>query len=77
MMPGSELRCIPGRAIYRARQGRFPRGPFRAIYTHSDIYKGLVANPCFKDVNVRDFGVLEGPPRITRGAAEAPLRTAN
>jgi len=76
-MPGSELRCIPGRAIYRARQGRFSRGPFRARYTQSDIYMGLVATPYFKDVTVRDFAFLEGPLRITRGTAEAPLRPAN
>jgi hypothetical protein len=47
-------------------------------YKQSDIYKGMLANPYFKDVSVRDFAVLEGPTRITRGvAAEAALRTAN
>jgi heme-degrading monooxygenase HmoA len=47
-------------------------------YKHSDIYKGMMANPYFKDISVKDFAVLEGPTRITRGAtAEAALRTAN
>ncbi len=47
-------------------------------YKHGDIYKGMIANPYFKDITVKDFAVLEGPTRITRGvAAEAALRTAN
>lgn len=46
-------------------------------YTKTDIYKGMAANPYFKDITVRDFAVLEGPTRITRGPAEAPLGTAS
>ncbi len=42
-------------------------------YKESDIYKGLVANPYFKDFSVRDFAVLEGPTRITYGMAEATV----
>jgi hypothetical protein len=36
-------------------------------YKETDIYKGLMANPHFENVQVRDFAVLEGPTRITRG----------
>jgi hypothetical protein len=47
-------------------------------YKHGDIYKGMMANPYFKDVSVKDFAVLEGPTKITRRAAvKAALRTAN
>ncbi len=42
-------------------------------YKETDVYKGLVANPYFKDVTVRDFAVLEGPTRITHGMAEAAV----
>ena len=36
-------------------------------YKETDIYKGLLANPYFTNVSVKDFAVLEGPTRITRG----------
>jgi hypothetical protein len=42
-------------------------------YKESDIYKGMMANPHFKDVTVKDFAVLEEPTRITRGKAEATV----
>jgi heme-degrading monooxygenase HmoA len=42
-------------------------------YKESEIYKGMMANPYFKDVTVKDFAVLEGPTRITRGLAEATV----
>jgi heme-degrading monooxygenase HmoA len=43
-------------------------------YPETDIYKGMVANPYFKDFTVKDFAVLEGPTRITRGLlAEATV----
>lgn len=41
-------------------------------YKETDIYRGMLANPHFGGVTVRDFVVLEGPSRITRGLAEAP-----
>lgn len=39
-------------------------------YKGGDIYKGMMANPHLKDVSARDFAVLEGPIRTTRGSAE-------
>ncbi len=38
-------------------------------YKESDTYKGMVTNPHFADVTVKDFAVLEGPTRVTRGPA--------
>lgn len=38
-------------------------------YKHTDIYKGMLANPHFENVRVKDFAVLENPTRITRGPA--------
>ncbi len=42
-------------------------------YKESDVYKEMMANPYFKDVSVRDFAVLEGPTRITRGLDQATV----
>jgi heme-degrading monooxygenase HmoA len=42
-------------------------------YKESDLYKWMVANPYVKDVTVKDFAVLEGPTRITRGPAEVTV----
>ena len=39
-------------------------------YKETDLYKGMLANPHFDDVTVRNFAVLENPTRITRGASE-------
>ena len=38
-------------------------------YKQTDIYKGMLANPHFGRVIVKDFAVLESPTRITRGLA--------
>ncbi len=38
-------------------------------YKESDIYKGMATNPHFAEVTVKDFAVLEGPTRVTRGPA--------
>lgn len=46
-------------------------------YKEGDVYKGTTTNPHFKDVSARDFAVLEGPTRTTRGSAEAASRTAS
>ena len=35
-------------------------------YQASDIYAGILANPHFENVAVRDFAVLEGPTSVTR-----------
>ena len=40
-------------------------------YKETDIYKGMEANPHFEDFTVKDFAVLEGPTRTTRGLEEA------
>jgi quinol monooxygenase YgiN len=39
-------------------------------YAETDLYKGMLANPHFDDITVRDFAVLENPTRVTRGTAE-------
>ena len=45
-------------------------------YKETDIYKGMATNPLFEDMVVKDFAVLEGPTRLTRGSAEvAPPST--
>ena len=36
-------------------------------YKGSDIYKGMATNPHFADITTKDFAVLEGPTRVTRG----------
>lgn len=45
-------------------------------YKETDIYKGMVANPYFGGLTVRDFAVLEEPTRITRGSAGASTPAA-
>ena len=42
-------------------------------YAQTDLFKGLAAAPYFKDLTVRDFEVLEGPTRTTRGLAETTV----
>ncbi len=42
-------------------------------YKETDIYRGLMANPHFGGVSVRDFAVLEGPTRLTRGFEAATV----
>ena len=42
-------------------------------YAQTDLFKGMAAAPYFKDLTVRDFDVLEGPTRTTRGLAEAAV----
>ncbi len=42
-------------------------------YEKTDIFKGLGANPHFKNVNVKDFAVLEDSTQITRELAEVAL----
>ena len=39
-------------------------------YAETDLYKGMLANPHFDDITVRDFAILENPTRVTRGTAE-------
>ncbi len=42
-------------------------------YKVSDIYKGMLENPHFDNVTVRDFAVLEGPTGVTREANAGPV----
>ena len=39
-------------------------------YKWTDIYEGIWANPHFADVTAKDFAVLEGPTRVTRGLVQ-------
>jgi hypothetical protein len=43
-------------------------------YLASDVFTSLGANPYLTNVTAREFGVLDSPTRITRGAAEAAHR---
>ncbi len=40
-------------------------------YVQSDIFKAVAANPNLAHITSRDFGVLEGPSRITRARTVA------
>ena len=42
------------------------RSAFQA-FTNSELGKAVTTHPNFTDVVVKDFAVLEGPTRITRG----------
>jgi hypothetical protein len=42
-------------------------------YTRTDLYKGILANPHFDKVTVKDFAVLEDPTRVTRGTSEVAV----
>jgi heme-degrading monooxygenase HmoA len=42
-------------------------------YAETDLFKGMAANPYLKNLTVRDFDVLEGPTRITRGSVQATV----
>ena len=42
-------------------------------YTRTDLYKGILANPHFDKVTVKNFAVLEDPTRVTRGTSEVAV----
>jgi quinol monooxygenase YgiN len=42
------------------------RSAFEA-YARSDLAESVLANPHFTDLVVKDFAVLDGPTRVTRG----------
>ena len=42
-------------------------------YKETEIYKGMLADPHFEDFKVKDFAVLEGPTRATRGLEKAAV----
>ena len=43
--------------------------PAMEAYTASELFGAVVAHPHFVGVTATDFGVLEGPTRITTGGA--------
>ena len=43
-------------------------------HKETDIYKGMVTNPHFDGVTVKDFSVLENPTRVTQGSVEVPVQ---
>ncbi|MBI2886523.1 MAG: YdhR family protein [Chloroflexi bacterium] len=38
-------------------------------YTQSELWQAVLTNPNFADVTSRDYAVLEGPTKVTRGWA--------
>ncbi len=38
-------------------------------YTSTDLFKGVVSNPAFVNIQSRDFAVIDAPTRVTRGLA--------
>jgi quinol monooxygenase YgiN len=45
-------------------------------YTASELFSAVVAHPHFAGVTATDFGVLDGPTRITHGPAPVPAAAA-
>ncbi len=44
-----------------------------AAYTQSELFAAVAGNPNFAGISSRDFAVLEGPTRVTRGMAAAAV----
>jgi quinol monooxygenase YgiN len=44
------------------------RAAFQA-FAQSDLAKAMLNNPSLADVTIRDFAVMEGPTKVTRGLA--------
>ena len=42
-------------------------------YIETDLYKGMLANPHFDNITVKDFAVFENPTRVTRGTSEVAV----
>jgi hypothetical protein len=40
-------------------------------YFSSDLFKTVVSHPNFADITSKDFGILEGPTRVTNGLTAA------
>ena len=40
-------------------------------YTTTELFKGVVSNPSLANIQSRDFAVIDGPTRVTRGLAAA------
>jgi heme-degrading monooxygenase HmoA len=58
-----ETNTYGGVYVWRDRQAM-------EAYAETDLYKGMLANPHFDDITVRDFAVLKNPTRVTRGTVE-------
>ncbi len=61
-LANEETNTYGGVYVWRSREAM-------EAYKGSDIYKGIATNPHFADVSTKDFAVLEGPTRVTRGPA--------
>ena len=44
------------------------RAAFQA-FAQSDLVRGMMSDPTIANLTIRDYGVIEGPTRITRGFA--------
>jgi quinol monooxygenase YgiN len=42
-------------------------------YMKSDLFNAVIAHPNLADITSHDFGVLEGPTRVTHGAVAAAV----
>ncbi len=42
-------------------------------YIETDLYRGMLANPHFDNIIVKDLAVLENPTRATRGTYEVAV----
>ena len=42
-------------------------------YTKSELFNSMTTDPNIVDITSKDFAVLEGPTRVTRGLAEATV----
>jgi len=42
-------------------------------YLASDLFKAVSGHPNLSGITSRDFGVIEGPTRVTRGLIGAPV----
>ena len=62
----AETNTYGGAYVWRSREAS-------EDYKETDIYKGMEANPHFENFSVRDFAVLEGPTRVTRGLEGAAV----
>ena len=42
-------------------------------YAQSELFKAIATNPNFTNITSKDYGILEGPTRVTRGLVEAAV----
>jgi heme-degrading monooxygenase HmoA len=58
----AETNTYGGAYVWRDREAM-------EAYLESEVFAGMAANPHLENVTARDFGVLEGPTRVTGGLA--------